>query len=131
MGRRAGVSEAQRKFRKEFAAALAAAIGSGRGAQSRAADQLGVKRQLVSLYLRGNTTPGPDVIRRVRELWGFPFEYGGMPLQAASFPHRVGPRIQPLQLKLFSEDQQLKVVVLRRSVDSVELKVSLNFKSQG
>ncbi len=130
MGRRAGVSEAQRKFRKEFAAALAAAIGSGRGAQSRAANQLGVRRQLVSLYLKGNTTPGPDVICRARELWGIRLEYGGMPLETASFP-RLGPRIHPQQLKLFSEDQQLKVVVLRRSADSVELKVSINFKERG
>ncbi|HUH63093.1 MAG TPA: hypothetical protein VLZ50_08860, partial [Terracidiphilus sp.] len=57
-------------------------------------------------------------------------DYGGMPLVGTSFPRRPGPRIQPQQLKLFSEDQQLKVIVLRRSVDSVDLKVSLNFKER-
>jgi hypothetical protein len=128
MGRRAGVSDAERKFRKDFAAGLAAVVGSARGAQTHAAHLLGVKRQLVSLYLKGDTTPGQEIIRRTRELWGFPAEYGGMPLTAGAFPRPLGPRIQPQQLELFSEDKQLKVVVLRRSVDSVELNVSLNFK---
>ncbi len=117
-------------FRKDFADGLAAVVGSRRGAQTRAADQLGVKRQLVSLYLKGETTPGPSIIRRARELWGFPSEYGGLPLEAATLPPRPGPRVQPQQLKLFSEDQRLKVIVLRRSVDSVELKVSINFKER-
>lgn len=130
MGRRAGVTEAERMFRKNFAAGLAAVVGSERGAQTRVANQLGVKRQLVSLYLKGDTTPGQDLIRRTRELWGFPSEYGGLPLEAATFPRRPALRAQPQQLKLFSEDQQLKVTVLRRSVDSVELKVSLNFKER-
>ena len=130
MGRQAGVSEAERKFRRDFAAGLAEVVGSTRGAQTRAALLLGVKRQLINLYLKGNTTPGRDIIHRTRELWGFPSEYGGVPLDATTFPRRIGPRVQPQQLKLFSEDQQLKVTVLRRSVDSVELKVSVNFKEQ-
>jgi len=128
MGRQAGVSEAERKFRKDFAAGLAGVVGSTRGAQTRAARLLGVKKQLISLYLKGDTTPGRDIIHRTRELWGFPREYGGVPLDATTFPRRLGPRVEPQQLKLFSDDQQLKVVVLRRSVDSVELKVSINFK---
>jgi len=130
MSRQAGVSEAESKFRKEFAAALAAVVGSTRGAQTRAALLLGIKKQLVSLYLKGNTTPGRDIIHRTRELWGFPTEYGGVPLDATTFPRRLGPRFQPQQLELFSADQKLKVVVLRRSVDSVELKVSVNFREQ-
>jgi transcriptional regulator with XRE-family HTH domain len=130
MGRRAGVSDAERKFRKQFAEKLADVVGSKRGAQTRVANELGVDRQLVSLYLKGDTTPGQEVLRRTRELWGFPTEYGGLPLGAEPFPRRFAPRIEPQQLKLFSEDQQLKVVVLRRSVDSLELKVSINFKER-
>jgi hypothetical protein len=131
MGRRAGVSDAERKFREDFAARLAAVVGPKRhGAQTRVAQLLRVDRQLVHLYLKGKTTPGQDVILRTRELWGFPSEYGGMPLDSTTFPSRPGPRIEPMQLKLFSEDQQLKVIVLRRSVDSVDLEVSINFKEQ-
>lgn len=130
-GRRPGVSDTEKQFRKQFAAALASAIGNERGAQSRAAERLGVKRQLISLYLKGRTTPGPDVVRRASEVWGLSLNYGGIPVSAPSLPRPSGPRMQPQQLKLFSEDQQLKVVVLRRSVDSVELKVSINFKQQG
>jgi hypothetical protein len=130
MGRRSGVGEAERTFRKDFAAGLAAIVGSRRGAQTQAANQLGIKRQLVSLYLKGDTTPGPEIVRRARELWGFPSEYGGMPLESTTFPHRPGPRVQPQQLRLYSEDQQLKVIVLRRSVDSLELKVSINFNER-
>lgn len=130
MGRRAGVSEAEMVFRRDFAAGLAGVVGSRRGAQTRVANQLGVKKQQVSLYLKGDTTPGQDIIRRARELWGFPSTYGGLPLEAATFPGRPRLRVEPQQLKLFSEDQQLKVVVLRRSVDSVELKVSMNFKER-
>lgn len=130
MGRPAGVSEAEKRFRRVFAAGLAAVVGSRRGAQTQVANQLGVKRQLVSLYLKGETTPGQEIIRRARELWGFPSEYGDLPLDAATFLHRPGPRFQPQQLKLFSEDKQLKVMVLRRSVDSVELNVSIDFKER-
>lgn len=127
-GRRPGVSNAEKVFRKQFASALAAAIGSERGAQSRAAEQLGVKRQLVSLYLKGHTTPGRDLVRRAAELWGVTLNYGGIPVSPASFPRTRAPRVIPQQLKLFCEDQQLRIEVMRRSVDSVELKVSINFK---
>jgi transcriptional regulator with XRE-family HTH domain len=128
MGRKAGATEAERKFREDFAAGLALVVGSRRGAQAQAARLLGVKRQLVSLYLKGDTTPGRDIIHRTRELWGFPSEWGGVPLDAKTFPRQLGPQVQPQQLRLFSEDQQLKVVVMRKSVDTVELKVSINFK---
>jgi transcriptional regulator with XRE-family HTH domain len=130
-GRRPGASSAEREFRKRFVAALANAIGAGRGAQTRAAEQLGVKRQLISLYLKGRTTPSRDFVLRASELWGFSLNFGGGPVGQESFPRRLGPRIEPQQLELFSDDKQLRVVVLRRSADSVELKVSMNFKQRG
>lgn len=129
-GRRAGVGSVEKEFRKRFAEALAKAIGTSRGAQSRAAEKLGVKRQLISLYLKGNTTPGRDFVRMASELWGFSLEFGGVPVGPESFPHRPKPRVEPQQLELFSGDKQVKVVVLRRSADSVELRVSMNFKQQ-
>jgi transcriptional regulator with XRE-family HTH domain len=130
-GRRPGVSTAEKEFRKQFAEALAKAIGTGRGAQSRAAEALGVKKQLISLYLKGETSPSREFVRRASELWGFSLDFGGMPVGPESFPLRPRPRIEPQQLELFSDDKQLKVVVLRRSVDSVELSVSMNFKQPG
>jgi len=129
-GRRPGGSSTEKEFRQQFVAALANAIGADRGAQTRAAEKLGVKRQLISLYLKGDTTPSRDFVRRASELWGFSLSFGGMPVGPESFPHGPRPRIEPQQLELFSDDKQLKVVVLRRSVDSVELQVSINFKQQ-
>lgn len=130
MGKKAGVSDAEKKFREDFAAGLAVVVGSTRGAQTRTAKLLRVTKQQVSLYLKGNTTPGRDVIYRTRKLWGFPSEYGGVPLDATTFPRQPGLRVQPQQLRLFSDDQQLKVVVMRKSVDAVELRVSIHFKEQ-
>ncbi|HTW49765.1 MAG TPA: hypothetical protein VMD92_17545 [Acidobacteriaceae bacterium] len=130
-GRRPGVSDAEKEFRRQFADALKRAVGSGRGAQSRAADKLGVKKQLISLYLKGNTTPSREFVRSASEWGGFSLDFGGISVGPETFPRRPKPRIQPQQLELFSDDKQLKVVVLRRSADSVELKVSINFKRQG
>ena len=127
MGRRSGVSVTGQEFRKLFASALSAAIGSDRGAQTRAAEKLGIKRQTVSLYLKGKTTPGWDVVQRAKEIWGLPLEYGGIPVDSRSFPRRPGPRLEPKQLTLFSDDRQLEVHVMRKSVDSLDVRVSINF----
>lgn len=127
-GRRPGVSNAERDFRKRFADALSKAIGSGRGAQTRAAEMLGVKRQVISLYLKGHTTPNRDFVNRASRLLGLSLDFAGIPIDSESLAYRPKPMIQPQQLELFSKDRQLNVVVVRRSVDSVELKVSINFK---
>lgn len=127
MGRRPGVSVTEQEFRERFASALSVAIGSDRGAQTRAAEKLGVKRQTVSLYLKGKTTPGRDVVQRASEIWGLTLEYGGMTVDSKSFPHRPGLRLESKQLTLFSEDRQLELHVMRKSVDSLDLRVSINF----
>jgi transcriptional regulator with XRE-family HTH domain len=127
LGRRGGTSFTERDFRERFATALSAAIGSDRGAQTRAAKKLGVPRQTVSLYLKGKTTPGGDLVQRAREIWGLNLDYGGIPIDADSHPHRPALRVEPQQLTLFSEDRQLEVHVVRKSVDSVDLRVSINF----
>jgi len=127
MGRRPSVSTTEREFRKRFASELLEAIGSSRGAQTRAAQQLGVKRQTVSLYLKGKTTPGGDVVQRAWEIWGVPHEYGGMPVNSSSFSPRPKPRTEPRQLTLFSDDRQLEVHVTRKSVNSLDIRVSIDF----
>ena len=127
MGRRQGVSITEQEFRQRFASALSEAIGNERGAQTRAAKKLGVKRQTISLYLKGKTTPGGEVLRRALEDLGLPLQYGALPVDSKSFPRRAQPRITPRQLKLFSEDRRVTVEAVRKSADSFDVKVSVNF----
>lgn len=135
MGRRPGISTSERLLRAVFAAELSVAIGSDRGAQSRAATALGVSRQAVSLYLKQKATPGPDVIRRACEIWSLVLEVEGTTTKASSFPVRTLRKVEGQQASLFEalkafDDRQLRIQVLRKSADSLELKVSIDFDSK-
>lgn len=114
MGRRPGTSRSERLLRAAFAAALSQAIGSERGAQSRAATALGTSRQAISLYLKQRATPGPDILHRACEIWSLELQIEGTTTKAGTFPVRKIPKTEVQQTPLFAalnsfEDRQLRV----------------------
>ena len=133
MGRKRGIPTSEHLLRAAFASALYKAIGTQRGAQSRAAEKLGISRQAVNLYLNQKATPGPDILRRACDTWKLVLEIEHTTIDASSFSAHLGPRLEPQQISLFRaltlvEDKQLKVEVMKKSADTLDLKVSIYFK---
>jgi transcriptional regulator with XRE-family HTH domain len=133
MGRKAGISESEKRLRVAFARALSIAIGNRRGAQSRAARQLGTSRQAISLYIRHKATPGPEILRRACTELNLALELGGFRLDAGGFPKAQKALPVPEQTSIFDAisevaNEQLNVKVLRKGAHSIDLKVSIDFK---
>jgi transcriptional regulator with XRE-family HTH domain len=136
MGRRAGVSDTERAFRAHFASALRKVVGGQRGAASAAANQLGISRQALSLYLKGKVTPSADVVRRACTVFKLSMNVRGQLVSSATYEHSVDRlRVEalPLQLPLLPEalqnlsNRQLDVQVLRKIGDALELRVIIDF----
>jgi hypothetical protein len=135
MGRKPGISRSEELFRREIARALSAVIGDGRGAQSRAAGKLGISRQAMSLYIGKKATPSSVILGRACAIWPhLSFNVDGIALDSSNFrtpqPHSVPPK----QLSLFDaisevDNKQLEIMVLKRGVNSIDLKVSIDFSS--
>lgn len=131
MGRKPGTSENERLLRAEIARALGSAIGTKRGAMSRAAAELQVTKQTLSLYLRQKATPGAEILRRICEVWKLQLNVRGALVDADGvLPARQ--QRQPEQLSLFAalagvEDGKLDITILRKNERSIDLKVSINF----
>jgi DNA-binding phage protein len=137
MGRRPGLSSTERAFRQAFAVALRNAIGKDRGAASRAADDLLISRQAVSLYLKEKATPSAEIIRRVCKRWSLSLDIRGNIVTDASFSQvRLGPIQAPaMQLPLLPDalqslrDENVKVKITRKIGDSLNLEVKIDFGS--
>jgi transcriptional regulator with XRE-family HTH domain len=131
MGRKPGTSQNERLLRAEIARALSTAIGTKRGAISKAAGDLQVTKQALSLYLRQKATPGAEVLRRICKLWKLQLNVRGALVDADGLlPARQ--ESQPEQLSLFAalaevQDAKLDVTILRKHESSIDLKVSINF----
>jgi len=135
MGRKPGISRSEQLFRAEIAKALSNEIGDKRGAQSRAADTLGVSRQAMSLYLNRKATPSSAILGRACAIWPkLCFKVEGMVLNSNNFKTMEPPPTSPIQMTLFDaisvvENQQLDVRVLKKGVHSIDLKVSIDFRN--
>jgi transcriptional regulator with XRE-family HTH domain len=138
MGRRAGISSTERDFRKAFATSLRQIIGDRRGAASKAADELRISRQAMSLYLRERATPSAEIIRRACQKWSLSLDVNGNIVSESSFPqeHRGPLSAPPLQLWLLPDaldslnNENVKVKIARKLSDSVDLEVRIEFGSQ-
>ena len=133
MGRKAGISRSERLLRAAIARALTEAVGVGRGAQSTAAKRLGISRQAVSLYVRQKATPSSENLRRMCEILKLPLNIEGATFDLSGFSPKPPSKV-PVQRSLFEalsdvEDQQLDVKVLRKRAHSIDLQVSIDFKS--
>jgi hypothetical protein len=133
MGRKSGISTSERRLRSEIAQKLSDAIGTERGAEARAARQLGISRQAMNLYLREKATPGSEILRRACLLYNLKLDVGWQTLDSGSFRNPKPQAAPPVQLTIFDAisevvDRQLEVKVLRKGVHSIDLKVSIDFK---
>ena len=132
MGRKTGISRAERLLRAEIAKALAAAIGTKRGAQSLAAEQVGISRQAMSLYLLQKATPSSENLRRMCKILKLSMNVEGAILDSSSFSQKTLSKspLQPTLFEAISEvgDQQLDVRVLRKRAQSLEIQVSIDFQ---
>jgi hypothetical protein len=133
MGRKPGISRSEELFRVEIARVLKSVIGEERGAQARAARQLGISRQALSLYLARKATPGSAILGRACALWPpLSFSVGQITMDSSSFKAPKPESLPPTQLLLFDaiseiDSRQLEVEVLNRGVNSIDLKVSIDF----
>lgn len=135
MGRKPGIPDSERLLRAELARALSSVIGGGRGAQSRAAKQLGISRQALSLYLLQKATPGSEILRRAFAIWNLSLDLRGTKFDSASFAssENSDKAAIPEQLSMFEalstvDNQQLDVQVLRKGAHTIDLKVSIDFR---
>jgi len=135
MGRRSGISSTERAFRKVFADTLRRVIGNQRGAASRAAAELRISRQAISLYLKEKATPSAEVVRKVCKQWALSLDVNGNIVSEASFALQdTGPvSVPPLQLRLLPDaldslnDENIKVKIARKVGESVDLEVRIEF----
>ncbi len=137
MGRKSGIPRSELLFRAEIARVLSLAIGTERGAQARAAKQLGISRQAMSLYLGRKATPGSAILGRACAMWPtLSFVVDEIKMDSSSFTV-PGPQHTPkTQMSLFDaisevDNQQLDVRVLKKGVHSIDLKVSIEFGNAG
>lgn len=126
----------ERAFRREVARVLAGVIGNSRGAASQAARELRISRQAVSLYLKQKATPSGEIVRRICERWNISLNVEGMVVAESTYRKRVSGPVQapPLQLPLLPaaidslENKDLKVKIVKKVEDAIELKVSIDFR---
>jgi DNA-binding phage protein len=135
MGRRPGLSSTELAFRQAFASALRQVIGNDRGAASRAASELLISRQAISLYLKEKATPSAEIIRRVCKRWSLTLDVRGNIVSDASFAMpRQGPvEAAAIQLPLITDalqalkDEDVKVKITRKIGDSLGIEVKIDF----
>lgn len=120
-------------LRAELAEKLLGSIGTERGAQSRAAEKIGITKQALGLYLKQKSTPGADALRRMITTLNLHLPKANLsPATYANVGEPEGKRAAE-QLSLFEaisevENGQLRVRVLRKGAHSIDLKVSIDFE---
>jgi len=135
MGRKSGIPKSEALFREEIARVLSRVIGEERGAQARAAKRLGISRQAMSLYLAKKATPSSAILGRACALWPpLSFRVDEITMDSSSFRSPDPESPSPVQMSLFDaisvvDNRQLEVQVLKKGVDSIDLKVSIDFRN--
>jgi len=124
------------EFRNEVATKLKAAIDAKGLPLHKAAEQLNISRQSLHRYLNRLATPRSNVLYLACTKWGVQININGMSFNPDAFeasskkkqPHLVVPLQLPLPLAISQlRDECLQVKVVRRSDESVELHVKINF----
>jgi transcriptional regulator with XRE-family HTH domain len=133
MGRRSGFTHNEARLRAHLAIKLKAAIGSDRGAISRVAQDLGITKQALSLYLREKATPSAETLRILCAGLKLQLEIEGAIVSASDpIPHRTEPAPQLTLFEAISsvDSKHLTVDLLKRGDQSMELKISIDFANQ-
>jgi transcriptional regulator with XRE-family HTH domain len=126
----------EERLRNRLAEKLEVAIGKHRGAISAAAKKTGIKKQSLSLYMRGKATPTPETLRILCSALPLELDVEGIVISAGDFPTRKSRSTTHEQLSLSLTDailsipkEHLRVEVLKRRSQSIDLKVSIDFAS--
>jgi len=109
---------------------LRAAIGSDRGAVSRIAQEIGITKQALSLYLHEKATPSAESLRILCAGLKLQLDIEGAIVSATDpVPHQVHPAEQLTLFEAISsvDSKQLRIDVLNRGSQSMELRVSIDF----
>ena len=118
-------------LRSEFSEQLSAAI---KGASKRSvAEKLGVSRQMLRLYLKGEATPGGEVIKKACDEWGLSLSIKGFHFTSDAFAGESKPRKRQKktqQLNLLDlldrlKSDQLEAQIVGREGDSFYLRLRI------
>jgi transcriptional regulator with XRE-family HTH domain len=117
------------ELRKEFSGKLFSAISGI--SKKRAAEKLGITRQMLRLYLNGTATPGGEVIKKACDEWNLTLSIKGFRFSAQDFAtDGIQPRTEPAQLTLMDllaqlQSDQLEAQIVGREGDSFYLKLRI------
>jgi transcriptional regulator with XRE-family HTH domain len=120
-------------FRREIAACLRKALRENNVSKNKAAKHLGIKRQMLWLYLKGKAAPGPEVLRKASKIWKLTLSNGTV-LSPGAFGPEKKPRSQPRQFRLFEildeiQPNQIKTTPIGRVGDYFEFRVRIKVAS--
>ena len=117
-------------LRTDFAARLSKAISGI--SKSEAAEKLGISRQMLNRYLKGQSTPGGEVIKRACENWKLTLSIRGFEFKAGAFdaPTRRRTVAKSGQLSLLElleklRNDQLEAKIVGREGDSFYVKLRI------
>ncbi len=130
MGRKAGVTHNEARLRAHLAIKLRAAIGNKRGSISRIAQELGITKQALSLYLLEKATPSAETLRILCAGLKLRLDIEGAIVSANDpMPQQTQSAEQLTLFEAISsvDSKQLRVELVNRGSQSMELKVSIDF----
>src|SRR5712675_1787851 len=111
-------------FRAEIAAKFKEALKNNSLTRKAAAQDLGVTRQSLYLYVNAKVAQGPDVVRRAMELWKIDLTYRGhrLTLSNLSASPLITPDPEPMQMSLWEaikklDNQSVKVEIKDKNMD--------------
>lgn len=119
------------ELRAEFARKLSSAIKNV--SKTVAAEDLGISRQMLYLYLKGKATPGGEVIEKACAKWKLALTIKGNPFTAGAFASDVKPQTElsvPRQLSLLDlldklKNDQLEAKIVGREGDTFILRLQI------
>jgi len=117
-------------FRNDISKALNEVKEKLRFSVKDVAKELGIKRQAFYQYLKGTTTPRPEVLIKMIKKWDLKLEYRGVRITKDNFPTITIPEIEkPIQLKFHEKPMELKAGNLLISISSKDKKtISVEIK---
>jgi transcriptional regulator with XRE-family HTH domain len=122
------------RLRGRLRDALDKLIGDKRGELSLVARKTGISKQSLSLYKKGEATPTPETLRKLCAGLQLDLNVLGAIISASDLPARQPRATKEQQLSLslteailLVPEEHLRIKVLRRKSQSIDLKVSIDF----
>jgi transcriptional regulator with XRE-family HTH domain len=119
-------SQVDNKFRKHVCGQIDSYISEHNITDVEAANVLGVRKQMIAPYRRGESLPGTEVIARACVTWNLSFNYKGIEISAKTFVTPNGkPKAVPHQLELPFE-RPLNFRGISKGVQDIRLTVTFS-----